>query len=69
MASVSNGSWKASLRGGNLSVPEETESGSAGKQLDKGYSGRRCAKGAAEPQEAMLSGAISCTALDTGVTP
>ena len=33
---------------GILKRPEETESGSAGKQPDEGYSGRRCAKGAAE---------------------
>jgi hypothetical protein len=32
-----------------LSLPDETESGSAGKQPDKGYSGRRCASGAAGP--------------------
>ena len=56
----SNGDWvrffKAWLRcpkvvafarvRGKLIEPEETESGSAGTQPDKGYSGLRCAKGA-----------------------
>ena len=44
---MSNGDWNAAAASDILSLPEETESGSAGKQPDEGYSGRRCANGAA----------------------
>jgi hypothetical protein len=52
---VSNGSWKSRLASAILRLPEETESGSAGKQPDKGYSGRRCANGASGPLGALAS--------------
>lgn len=41
-----------------LILPGETESGSAGTQPDKGYPGRRCAKGAVGPWRVRLSGAF-----------
>lgn len=41
-----------------LLLPGETESGSAGTQPDKGYPGRRCAKGAVGPWQVRLSGAF-----------
>ena len=42
---MSKGSCDKMRACGTLSRPEETESGSAGTQPDKGYSGLRCAKG------------------------
>src|SRR3990172_1091659 len=41
---------------GNLGSPGETESGSAGKQPDKGYPGRGCAEGASGLRWATLAG-------------
>jgi hypothetical protein len=55
MTPVSKGSWKALLGAAIVLLPGETESGSAGKQLDKGYLGRRCAKGASGPLAAFAS--------------
>jgi len=42
---MSKGSCDKMQTCGMLSRPDETESGSAGTQPDKGYSGLRCAKG------------------------
>ena len=39
-----------------LDAPGETESGSAGTQPDKGYPGRRCAKGASGPRQLHCRG-------------
>ena len=44
MTPVSNGSLKTLLCTVIVELLEETESGSAGKQLDKGYRGRRCGR-------------------------
>ena len=44
---------------GTLEVPGETESGSAGTQPGKGYSGRWCADGASDPGSPMVSGVAS----------
>ena len=41
-----------------MAVPGETESGSAGTQPDKGYPGRRCAKGASGPGRGDPSGVV-----------
>ena len=41
-----------------MTVPGETESGPAGTQLDKGYPGRRCTKGASGPWWENPSGAV-----------
>jgi hypothetical protein len=42
---MSKGVWQRVSVLGALLKPEETESGSAGTQPDKGYPGLRCAKG------------------------
>ncbi len=42
----------------NSKVAEETESGSAGTQPDKGYSARRCANGASTPGGPDLPGVL-----------
>ena len=55
-----DGNWIAMLK--SLG---ETESGSAGTQPDKGYPGRRCAKGAVGPWRVRLSGAFLLSTLWT----
>ncbi|TWU42304.1 hypothetical protein Poly41_06000 [Novipirellula artificiosorum] len=53
-----------------VQLPGETEWSSAEVQLDKGYPGRRCAKGATGPRRTTdRRGLFSKRALDTGAIP
>jgi len=52
-----------------LTAPGETESGSAGKQPDKGYPGRRCAKVHRAPGGSRCLGPFYQIPLDTGAMP
>jgi hypothetical protein len=49
MTPVSDGGLPVRSVEANLTLPGETESGSAGTQPDEGYPGRRCALGASGP--------------------
>ena len=55
---MSNDAGKLVGTSGTMALPGETESGSAGTQPDKGYPGRRCAKGASGPWWEDPSGAV-----------
>ncbi len=52
-----------------MAVPGETESGSAGTQPDKGYPGRRCAKGVSGPRWETRRGPFFFAPLDTVAIP
>src|SRR5665213_3913054 len=52
-----------------LRRPGETESGSAGTQPDKGYSGLRCAKGAPGPWPLQAARGLFIPSLDIGDMP
>jgi len=54
MAPVSNACWWRQIVSVTRTVPGETESSSAEVQLDKGYLGRPCANGAADPRRTCV---------------
>src|SRR6056297_3305364 len=54
MAPVSNACWWRQIASVARTVPGETESSSAERQLDKGYLGRPCANGAAGPRRTCV---------------
>jgi len=66
---VSNGTWNSDHGRVMLKPPGEAEFGSAGTQPDKGYPGRRCAKGASGPGLEFRPGATVFLPLDIVAMP